>query len=75
MVAPGQDEGLRTAYRYAGLGMQFAGGTLMFAGVGFLLDRWLHILPALTVLGMLVGGVLSFLSVYRKVMADQEKKP
>ena len=45
------------AYRYAGLGMQFAGGTLMFAGVGLLLDRWLHILPALTVLGMLVGGV------------------
>jgi F0F1-type ATP synthase assembly protein I len=74
MAAPGQDEGLRIAYRYAGLGMQFAGGTLMFAGAGYLLDRWLHILPALTVLGMMVGGVLSFLSVYRKVIGDQEKE-
>ena len=74
MVAPGQDEGLRIAYRYAALGMQFAGGTLMFAFVGYLLDRRLHILPALTILGMLVGSVLSFLSVYRKVIGDQEKK-
>ena len=54
--------------------MQFAGGTLLFAGLGYLLDRWLHILPALTIVGMLVGSVLSFLSVYRKVMADTEKK-
>jgi len=74
MVAPGQDEGLRIAYRYAALGMQFAGGTLLFAGLGYLLDRWLHILPALTIVGMLLGSVLSFLSVYRKVIADTEKK-
>ncbi|HEX5819990.1 MAG TPA: AtpZ/AtpI family protein [Gemmatimonadales bacterium] len=74
MAAPGQDEGLRIAYRYAGLGMQFAGGILMFAGLGYLLDRWLHILPALTILGVIVGSVLSFLSVYRKVIADMEKK-
>jgi len=74
MAAPGQDEGLRIAYRYGALGMQFAGGTLLFAGLGYLLDRWLHILPALTIVGMLVGAVLSFLSVYRKVIGDQEKK-
>lgn len=74
MAAPGQDEGLRIAYRYAGLGMQFAGGILMFAGLGYLLDRWLHILPALTILGVIVGSVLSFLSVYRKVITDTEKK-
>ena len=74
MAAPGQDEGLRIAYRYAGLGMQFAGGILMFAGFGYLLDRWLHILPALTVLGVIVGGVRSFLSIYRKVIGDTEKK-
>jgi F0F1-type ATP synthase assembly protein I len=74
MAAPGQDEGLRIAYRYAGLGMQFAGGILMFAGLGYLLDRRLHILPALTILGVIVGSVLSFLSIYRKVIADTEKK-
>jgi len=74
MAAPGQDEGLRIAYRYGALGMQFAGGTLLFAGLGYLLDRWLHILPALTIVGMLAGAVLSFLSVYRKVIGDQDKK-
>ena len=34
----------------------------------------LIITGALTILGMLVGSVLSFLSVYRKVIGDQEKK-
>jgi F0F1-type ATP synthase assembly protein I len=71
MPQTSQDEGDRQAYRYASLGMQFAGGTLLFAGVGFLLDRWLHIVPALTILGLLVGGGLSFYSIYRKVLGDQ----
>lgn len=66
-------DGDRQAYRYASLGMQFAGGTLLFAGLGFLLDRWLNIMPAFTVVGLLVGGGLSFYSIYRKVLGDQEK--
>jgi len=73
MPQTSQDEGDRQAYRYASLGMQFAAGTLFFAGMGFLLDRWLHILPALTITGLLVGGGLSFFSVYRKVMAGLAK--
>ena len=71
MPQTGQKEGDRQAYRYASLGMQFAGGTLLFAGVGFLLDRWLNIVPALTVTGLLAGGGLSFFSIYRKVLGDQ----
>ena len=71
MPQTSQDEGDRQAYRYASLGMQFAGGTLLFAGVGFLLDRWLHIVPALTILGVVVGGGLSFYSIYPKVLGDQ----
>jgi F0F1-type ATP synthase assembly protein I len=71
MPQSGPEKGDREAYRYASLGMQFAAGTLLFAGLGFLLDRWLHIMPALTVTGMLVGGGLSFFSIYRKVMGDQ----
>lgn len=65
---------LREAYRYASLGLQFAGGTLFFAFIGFLLDRWLHILPALTVTGLLLGGGLSFLSVYRKVVGEAGRR-
>jgi F0F1-type ATP synthase assembly protein I len=50
--------------------MQFAAGTLFFAGLGYLLDRWLNIVPALTVAGLLLGGTLSFLSIYRRVIGD-----
>jgi F0F1-type ATP synthase assembly protein I len=73
MPQPGREAENREVYRYASLGMQFAAGTLFFAGMGFLLDRWLHILPALTITGLLVGGALSFYSVYRKVMAGLAK--
>ena len=74
MAAPGQDEGLRIAYRYAALGMQFALGTLLFGGIGFLLDRRLGILPALTIAGTLAGATLSFLSIYRKVIGEGDGK-
>ncbi len=70
MEESGQKAELRGAYKYASLGMQFAGGTLFFAGLGFLLDRWLRITPALTVTGLLIGGGMSFFSIYRRVMKD-----
>jgi F0F1-type ATP synthase assembly protein I len=54
-------------YRYSGLGCLFAAGVLMFTGGGWLLDRWLGIFPALTVVGALVGAALSTLSLYRRV--------
>lgn len=73
MEDSGQKAELRGAYKYASLGMQFAFGTLFFAGLGFLLDRWLGILPAFTVAGLLVGGGLSFFSIYRRVMKDTEE--
>jgi F0F1-type ATP synthase assembly protein I len=73
MPQPGREGENREAYRYASLGMQFAGGTLLFAGVGFMLDKWLHLLPFLTIAGLLVGGGLSFFSVYRKVIAGIER--
>ena len=53
------------------LGFTFAAGILLFMGAGFLLDRWLGLLPLLTIAGTLVGGVMSFLWVYRRVRADE----
>ena len=70
MPQPGREGENREAYRDASLGMQFAGGTLLFAGMGFLLDKWFRLLPLLTITGLLVGGGLSFFSVYRKVISD-----
>ena len=59
--------------KYVSLGLTFAGGIILFMGVGFLLDRWLGWLPVLTVAGTLLGSVLSFLNVYRKLQADEKE--
>lgn len=67
------DQGVGEGYRYASLGLAFAGGILLFMGAGYALDRWLGTLPWLTLAGTLVGSVLSFLSVYRRLMADEAR--
>ena len=65
--------GTAEAYRYASLGMTFAGGIVLFMAAGYGLDRWIGTLPFGTVVGTLAGAVLSFLSVYRRIMADGAK--
>ncbi len=68
----GQELGL--GYKYVSLGISFAGGILLFMGGGYLLDRWLGILPVMTVVGTLVGSGLSFYWVYLKLQADSEAR-
>jgi F0F1-type ATP synthase assembly protein I len=67
------EEGVGAGYRYVSLGLTFAGGILLFMAVGYALDRWLGSLPWLTLLGTVVGAVLSFLSVYRRLLADEAR--
>jgi F0F1-type ATP synthase assembly protein I len=64
---------LGEGYKYVSLGLTFAGGIILFMGVGFFLDRWLKVLPLFTIAGTLVGAVLSFMSVYRKLQADERR--
>lgn len=45
----------------------FAAAVLVFMGVGWLLDRWLGVFPALMVVGALVGAALATYSIYRKL--------
>ena len=51
---------LGTGYKYVSLGISFALGIVLFMGLGFLLDRWLKVSPAFTVVGTLVGAGVSF---------------
>jgi F0F1-type ATP synthase assembly protein I len=60
-------------YRYVSLGFTFAAGTIFFMGMGWLLDRWLGLTPFLTVAGTLVGALLSFVNVYRRLLADERR--
>jgi F0F1-type ATP synthase assembly protein I len=58
---------LRTGYKYVSLGTTFAFGIILFTALGYGLDRWLHLLPLLTITGTLVGFVLSFMWVYGRL--------
>lgn len=65
---------LGEGYGYVALGFTFAAGILMFMGGGWLLDRWLGLTPLFTIVGTLVGAVLSFLNVYWRLQADTEAR-
>lgn len=68
----GPDKGMALGQKYFAVGLRFAGGIIMFMLGGLGLDRWLHTMPLFTIAGTLLGAVLSFLSVYRELMADQD---
>ena len=61
-------------YSYVALGCTFAAGIVVFMAGGLLLDRWLHLTPLFTIVGTVVGAVLSFLSVYWKLQAETEAR-
>ena len=58
------------AYRHASLGLTFAAGIVVFMAAGYGLDRWLGTLPFGTITGTVLGAVLGFLSVYRRVIGE-----
>ena len=64
---------LGEAWRYDTLGYTFAFSVIVFAGIGFGLDRWLHTTPILTVAGTLLGAGMAFYWVYQKVRADEAR--
>jgi F0F1-type ATP synthase assembly protein I len=73
-MADDSRRGTARAYQHAALGMQFAGGVIVFTGAGFALDRWLGLMPVLTVAGALIGATLGFLSVLTRVKAEDEAR-
>jgi len=58
---------------YAGLGLQFAVSVLLFLYAGQWLDRKLGTEPWLMIVGVFTGAGASFYSMYRKLMAMQER--
>lgn len=64
--------GFAAGQKYFALGLKFAGGVVLFALAGVGLDRWSGLTPLFTIVGTLGGAVLSFLSVYWRLMADQK---
>jgi F0F1-type ATP synthase assembly protein I len=60
--------------RFAGVGFQFAGAILLFLFVGRWLDSRLGTEPWLLLLGVMVGAVAGFYSMYRQLMARPEER-
>lgn len=61
-------------YKYVSLGLTFAGGIIFFMAMGFGLDRLVGTMPLFTLTGTLLGTVLSFLSVYRKLQEEERRR-
>jgi len=70
--APGRELGV--GYKYVGLGCTFAGGIVLFMAGGWALDHWLRLTPLFTIIGTLLGAVLSFLHVYWRLLAEGGRK-
>ncbi len=64
---------LGTGYKYVSMGMTFAGGIVMFTGLGWLVDRWLGTLPLFLIIGAIGGSVLSFVWVFLKLKQDETR--
>lgn len=60
---------------YAGAGLQFAVGLIVFVLLGDWLDRKFGTTPLFLLLGVFGGGAASFYSMYRKLMAPHSSKP
>ncbi len=60
--------------RYMGVGIHFALSTLLGAGGGWWLDRYLSTLPIFTLVGLLAGACAGFYHLYMKLMEMEEKE-
>jgi F0F1-type ATP synthase assembly protein I len=69
---PSSERDLGRGYALLAVGLKFAGGIILFAGGGFLLDRLIGWTPVLTIAGTLVGSGLSFYNMYTQIRAQTE---
>ncbi|MBK8248471.1 MAG: AtpZ/AtpI family protein [Gemmatimonadetes bacterium] len=60
----------RNGWKYAGIGLQFAGSILLFLYAGQWVDARLGSGPIGLILGVFVGAGAAFFSMYRRLMAD-----
>ncbi len=59
-------------YSYVAVGFQLAAIILVFGGLGWVVDGWLHTRPLLAIVGFLVGTLGWFVSLYYRVQRDTE---
>ena len=66
---PPQD-GYGQGYAYFGAALSFTAAILLFGGLGWLVDGWLHTRPLVAIAGAFLGGFMGFMSIYYRVKRD-----
>jgi F0F1-type ATP synthase assembly protein I len=64
--------GFGQGYEYVAVGFTFAFAILLFGGLGWLVDGWLHTRPLLLLVGAFLGGFGGFMNIYSRVKRDTE---
>ena len=59
-------------YSYVAVGLQLVAVILVFGGLGWLLDGWLHTRPLFALAGFVVGSAGWFVSLYYRVRRETE---
>ena len=72
---PPDAQGYGQGYAYFGMALSFTVAILLFGGLGWVIDGWLHTRPLIAIAGAFVGGFAGFMSIYYRVKRDTEKKP
>jgi F0F1-type ATP synthase assembly protein I len=61
-------------YAYFGMALNFTIAILLFGGLGWLVDGWLHTRPLVAIAGAFLGGFAGFMSIYYRVKKDTADK-
>jgi len=64
--------GFGVGYSYVAVGFQLAAAILLFGGLGWVVDGWLHTRPLFAIAGFVLATVGWFVSLYYRVQRDTE---
>ena len=69
-----ESRGYGQGYAYFGMALSFTVAILLFGGLGWLVDGWLHTRPLFALVGASAGGFAGFMSIYYRVKKDTAGK-
>jgi F0F1-type ATP synthase assembly protein I len=69
-----ESQGYGQGYAYFGMALSFTVAILLFGGLGWLVDGWLHTRPLVALVGAFAGGFAGFMSIYYRVKRDTAEK-
>jgi F0F1-type ATP synthase assembly protein I len=67
---PTESQGFGQGYAYFGMALSFTVAILLFGGLGWLIDGWLHTRPLVAIAGAFLGGFAGFMSLYYRVKKE-----